>query len=107
MAKMDKAPWLASSVMFVLNRPAESNVHVMRRQHAIGTGHAGLGHGHTPPTATTPMQATPRISRPPKTLRRIGFGLMLCSGDQSPGDCQDSGSWRLIFVRGVVGVSGT
>eukprot|EP00964_Phaeocystis_antarctica_P149539 scaffold116703_cov63-Phaeocystis_antarctica.AAC.3 len=74
----------------------------MRRQHAIGTGHAGLGHGHTPPTATTPMQATPRISRPPKTLRRIGFGLMLCSGDQSPGDCQDSGSWRLIFVRGVL-----
>ena len=53
------------------------------------------------------MQATPRISSPPKTLRRIGFGLMLCSGAQSPGDCQDSGSWRLIFVRGVVGVSGT
>ena len=68
-------------------------------RHAQGTG--------TPPTETTPMTATPRISSPPKTLRRTGFGLMLCSGAQSPGDCHDSGSCRRILVRGVVGVSGS
>ena len=69
------------------------------RRQALGIG--------TPPTETTPMTATPRISSPPKTLRRTGFGLMLCSGAQSPGDCHDSGSCRRILVRGVVGVSGS
>ena len=77
-----------------------------RSCHAQAAGQTGTGMG-TPPTETTPMTATPRISSPPKTLRRTGFGLMLCSGAQSPGDCHDSGSCRRILVRGVVGVSGS